>query len=310
MAKPAIIVHGGAGNWPRERQAEGLEGVRKAATRGFRALERRGSAMLAVEESVREMEDNPLFNAGTGSTLNLMGNVEADAGIMNGRSGQGAGVALVRRVKNPISLARIVLEETDHVMLAGKSAEKLAEAFGLPKANLKSRDRVYQWTQATRKLGGRDMERFPRNLKLVRHRGRDFLGDTVGALAIDEKGDLAAADSTGGVFLKLPGRIGDSPILGAGLYADNTTGAATATGLGEIAMRMVVSKSACDAMRSLNAQQAAERTVKNVTRLVGKGLGIIALDRKGRFGVAHNTPHLCWASYDADEGLVARIRQP
>lgn len=309
MAKPAIIVHGGAGNWPREKQPKGLVGVRKAATRGFRVLEKAGSAMNAVEEAVKEMEDNPLFNAGTGSTLNLIGNVEADAGIMDGRTRRGAGVAMLRRVKNPIALARIVLEKTDHAMLAGKSAEKLAGIFRLPEADLKSRERFSQWKKATRRLGGSDLQRFGRNLKLVRSHGRDFLGDTVGALAIDRKGDLAAGDSTGGVFLKLPGRIGDSPILGAGLYADNATGAATATGLGEIAMRMVVSKSACDAMLSQSAQRAAERTVNSVTRMMGKGLGIIALDRRGRFGVAHNTPHLCWAAYDGESGLMSSIRQ-
>ena len=307
--KPAIIVHGGAGNWPREKQSEGLDGVRKAATKGFKVLKRGESSMNAVVEAIRELEDDPVFNAGTGATLNLTGNVEADAGIMNGRTRRGAGVAMLRRVKNPIVLARIVLEETDHAMLAGKSAERLAELFKLPKADLKTRERIKQWKQATTRLGGSGMQRFEKNLRLVKRYGPDFLGDTVGAVAIDSKGDLTAGDSTGGVFLKLPGRIGDSPILGAGLYADNTTGAATATGLGEIAMRTVVSKSACDAMLSLNAQRAAERTVNHVTKLAGRGLGIIALDRQGRFGVAHNTPHLCWASYDIAKGLVSRIRQ-
>lgn len=309
MARPAIIVHGGAGNWPRELQSAGLEGVREAATEGFLHLDRGGSALHAVEAAVNRLEDNRLFNAGKGSTLNLIGEVEADAGIMDGRTHRGAGVALLRRVKNPISLARIVLEKTDHVLLAGKNAERLSEVFELPRANLKDPARVRQWKEAIGRLGKRNLGSFPRNLKLVHRLGRDFLGDTVGALAIDRKGDLAAGDSTGGVFLKLPGRIGDSPILGAGLYADNATGAATATGLGEIAMRLVVSKAACDSMLSLSAQSAAGRTVRGVTRIMGKGLGIIALDRMGRFGVAHNTPHLCWASYDSRRGLVSRIRQ-
>ena len=136
-----------------------------------------------------------------------------------------------------------------------------------------------------------------------------MLADTVGALAIDNKGDLAAADSTGGVSLKLPGRIGDSPILGAGLYADNRIGAATATGVGEIAMRLVVSKSACDAMRALTAQQAASQTVTKVTKMVGRGFGIVTLDRKGRYGAAHNTVHLCWASVAKDSGLVAQMHR-
>ncbi len=307
MVSPTIIVHGGAGDWPKSKQAAGLSGVRQAATRGFRFLQQGDSSIQAVEAAVLEMEDNPVFNAGSGSTLNLAGNVEADAGIMDGKTRRGAGVALLRRTRNPISLARLVMERTDHALLAGKSAERLGEAFGLPKANLRLPERVYQWKQAKRRLAKGFHGNLSRNLKLIRSKGQSILGDTVGALAIDQNGNLAAADSTGGVSLKLPGRIGDSPILGAGLYADNRIGAATATGVGEIAMRFVVSKSACDAMEGLTAQQAAFQTVKRVTKLAGRGLGIVTLDRKGRYGVAHNTPHLCWAGATKKRGLVSQI---
>ena len=291
------------------KQATGLSGVRRAATKGFRLLQRGGSALRAVETAVMEMEDNPIFNAGRGSTLNLMGDVEADAGIMDGKTQRGAGVALLRHVKNPIALARVVMEKTDHALLAGNSAEKLGETFGLPKASLKLPERVRQWKQARRELQKGALGDFSRNLKLIRGKGQNILGDTVGALALDQNGDLAAADSTGGVSLKLPGRIGDSPILGAGLYADNRVGAATATGVGEIAMRLVVSKSACDAMRALTAQEAASQTIKTVTKLAGIGLGIVTLDRKGRYGVAHNTPHLCWAAFTRSSGLVSQMHQ-
>ena len=286
-----------------------LSGVRQAATRGFRLLQQGKSSIKAVDAAVMEMEDNPVFDAGSGSTLNLVGQVEADVGVMDGRTRMGAGVALLRHTKNPISLARLVMEKTDHALLAGKSAERLGEAFGLPKANLKLPERVCQWKQAKRGLEKGILGDFPRNLKLIRSKGRNIVGDTVGALAIDQKGDLAAADSTGGVSLKLPGRIGDSPILGAGLYADNRTGAATATGVGEIAMRLVVSKSACDAMQSLTGQQAASQTVNMVTKMASRGLGIVTLDRKGRHGVAHNTPHLCWASVTKNRGLVSQIHR-
>ncbi len=265
--------------------------------------------MQAVEAAVIDMEDNPVFNAGRGSTLNLVGDVEADAGIMDGKTRRGAGAALLRHVKNPISLARVVMEKTDHALLAGRGAERLGEAFGLPNANLKLPERVRQWKQARRQLEKGALRDFSRNLKLVRTKGPNVLGDTVGALAIDENGDLAAADSTGGVLLKLPGRIGDSPILGAGLYADNRMGAATVTGVGEIAMRLVVSKSACDAMQALTAQRAASQTVKRVTKLAGIGLGIVTLDRQGRYGVAHNTPHLCWAAFTKSRGLISQMRQ-
>ena len=133
------------------------------------------------------------------------------------------------------------MEKTDHALLVGKSVERLGEAFGLPNANLKLPERVYQLKRAKRRLEKGVLGDFPKNLKLMRSKGQNMLGDTVGALAMDQNGDLAA-DSTGGVSLKLPGRIGDSPILGAGLYADNRIGAATTTGVGEIAMRLVVSK--------------------------------------------------------------------
>jgi len=309
LVSSTIIVHGGAGDWPKSKQAAGLSGVRQAATRGFRLLQQGKSSIKAVEAAIIEMEDNPVFNAGRGSTLNLVGDVEADAGIMDGKTRRGAGVALVRRTKNPIRLARLVMEKTDHALLAGKSAEGLGEAFGLPKANLKLPERVYQWKQARRRWEKGVIGNSSRNLKLIRRKGQSIVGDTVGALAIDQNGDLAAADSTGGVSLKLPGRIGDSPILGAGLYADNRIGAATATGIGEIAMRLVVSKSACDAMQSLTAQQAASQTVNMVTKLAGPGLGIITLDRNGRYGVAHNTPHLCWAGVTKNRGLVSQIHR-
>ncbi len=183
------------------KQAAGLSGVRQAATRGFRLLQRGGSALRAVETAVMEMEDNPIFNAGRGSTLNLVGDVEADAGIMDGKTQRGAGVALLRRVRNPVGLARVVMERTDHALLAGSSAEKLGEAFGLPKANLKLPERVRQWKQARRQLQKGALDDFSRNLKLIRGKGQNILGDTVGALAIDHNGDLAAADSTGGVSL-------------------------------------------------------------------------------------------------------------
>jgi beta-aspartyl-peptidase (threonine type) len=309
LANPTIIVHGGAGNWPKNKHAIGLAGVRKGATRGFQILQQGRSAIQAVEAAVIEMEDNPIFNAGKGSTLNLAGNVEADAGIMDGKTLRGAGVALLHHVKNPISLAKLVMEKTDHALLAGKTAERLGEAYGLPMANLRIPERIRQWKQARRELEKRGISGFPRNLKLLQDKRGFFLRDTVGALALDQKGNLAAADSTGGVSLKLPGRIGDSPILGAGLYADNSLGATTATGVGEIAMRLVVSKSACDLMRSSQAQRAAAKTVKEVTRLAGKGLGIVTLDRRGRFGVAHNTPHLCWAAFAEDKGLISQMRR-
>lgn len=303
-----IIAHGGAGYWPRRLHRSALSGVRQAVQTGFSVLEDSGSALDAVEKAVVSMEDNPLFNAGTGSALNLRGEIETDAAIMDGRTLRGAGVALLKNVKNPVRVARVVMEKTDHVLIGGETAQIIAVSNGIPRADLRVPRRVNDWKVGLKRLrAGR-----PQHLS---HTSRDIIdrftraSDTVGALALDRYGNLAAADSTGGVGLKLPGRIGDSPILGAGLYADNESGAATATGIGEQAVRLVISKRACDLMGRESAPAAAFRTIRYATRKLGVGIGVIALDRKGRFGVAHNTRSLPWValtSRGADEGMLGR----
>jgi L-asparaginase / beta-aspartyl-peptidase len=247
------------------------------------------------------MEDNPVFNAGRGSSLNLVGEVENDAAIMDGSSLRGAGVALLKGIENPIEAARLVLDRTDHVLIAGAAARELAVAGGLAKADLRTRNRVRAWKKGLRELKSKKPLYLSRTSpEIITH----FLAktsDTVGALALDNDGNLAAACSTGGVSLKLPGRIGDSAILGAGLYADNRSGAATATGIGEQAMRIVISKAACDLMRLNDAPSAATRIISHATKMVGIGTGLLTLDRRGRYGVAHNTRHLCWAATTVGE---------
>lgn len=250
--------------------------------------------MDAVEAAVVSMEDNPIFNAGTGSALNLAGDVETDAAIMDGAHLRGGAVALVRGVRNPVRLARIVMERTDHVLMAGRGAERLARAYEIPRANLKVRDRVQAWRRGQIDFERGKLKHLSRNYKLLKRGLFDGL-DTVGALALDTDGNLATACSTGGLSLKLPGRIGDTAILGAGLYADNDVGAATATGVGEIAIRTAISKTACDMMRKSAAGVAAQRCIKMVSRRIGKGLGIQTLDLRGSYGVAHSTRHMCWA---------------
>jgi beta-aspartyl-peptidase (threonine type) len=287
-----IIVHGGAGNWPKELHPSAISGVRKAAGLGFDVLRGDGSAVDAVEAAVVSMENNPVFNAGTGSTLNLVGDVETDAAIMDGRTLRGGAVAVLRNIRNPIKAARLVMDQTDHVLIAGRAAERLANENGLQRANLKVPRRVRAWKSGLRALKSSRKSSTKNALRM-------FLGernDTVGALAMDNDGNLAAGDSTGGVSLKLPGRIGDSPILGAGLYASNKLGAATATGMGEQAIRLVISKTACDMMRRGTALSAATRTIRLATKTLGTGMGIITLDLAGRYGVSHNTRNLCWAA--------------
>lgn len=297
--KPVIIVHGGAGDWPVKLHKSALAGVRRAAEVGFHVLVEGGSATDAVEAAVVSMEDNPIFNAGTGSTLNLLGRIETDAAIMDGRTLAGGGVALLRNIRNPIKAARIVMEQTNHVLIAGSAAERLALENGLKRANLRVPRRVRAWKEGLRRLKSKRMGSPGRSVEI-------FLSkrfDTVGALALDGDGNLAAGDSTGGVSLKLPGRIGDSPILGAGLYADNRTGAATSTGIGEQAMRLLISKTACDLMRRETGPSSAVKTIRLASQTVGNGSGLLALDRKGRYGVAHNTRDLCWAVRTEDLSL-------
>jgi beta-aspartyl-peptidase (threonine type) len=298
--RPIIIVHGGAGDWPSKLHKRGLNGVRRAADRGFRILSNGGSALDAVQVAIVSLEDDPVFNAGRGSTLNLRGEIETDAAIMDGKTLRGAGVALLRDIKNPIKAARIVFEKTNHVLIAGAAARELALANGLAKANLRVSSRVKAWKEGLCKLESkRDSYLSRTSPEIIQH----FLPkstDTVGALCLDSDGNLAAACSTGGVSLKLPGRIGDSAILGAGLYADDGSGAATATGIGEQAMRLVISKAACDLMKSENALSAATKAIRHSTKRLGLGIGLLSLDRNGRYGVAHNTRNLCWAAKTAD----------
>ena len=303
-SKPIIIVHGGAGDWPSELHNRGLTGVRIAADRGFRILSKSGSALDAVEAAIVAMEDNPVFNAGRGSTFNLVGEIETDAAMMDGRTLRGGGVALLRDIKNPIKAARIVMERTDHVLIAGTAARELALASGLVKSDLRVPNRVKAWKEGLRKLKSKRFSYLSgTNQEIIRH----FLAkssDTVGALARDDDGNLAAACSTGGISLKLPGRIGDSAILGAGLYADNESGAAIATGIGEQAMRLVISKAACDLMRRTSAVSAATKVIRHSTRRLGMGIGLIALDRFGRYAVVHNTRNLCWAARTVGRSTV------
>lgn len=302
---PLVVVHGGAGFWPRNLHGQALRGVRKASTVGLQVLAEHDSAVDAVEAAVIELEDNPLFNAGTGSALNLLGEVENDAAIMDGKSLRGAGVALLKGIKNPVMVARTIMERTDHVLLAGVTARKLALANRIPTGDLKTRDRVKAWRQALKNLqrGQSEYSKYHRQTVVGLF---DHLSDTVGALAINSKGNAAAADSTGGMQLKLPGRIGDSAILGAGIYADSF-GAAAATGSGEQAMRLAITKTACILMENKAAFTAAIQSVRLATRLFGPGTGLITLKPDGSYGVAHNTPNLCWAMKSAEKERSSMI---
>jgi beta-aspartyl-peptidase (threonine type) len=261
-------------------------------------LKANGSALDAVEEAVKAMEDDPAFNAGLGSAYTIDKRIEMEASIMDGKTLQAGATSLLTDIKNPVSLARITMEHTDHIFIAGKGAEKLAQLYHLERQKPETKLRLDYWNEAHQKLlSGKD-QTLPKLGKLIQTHPNLFETDTVGAVAIDKHGDTAAATSTGGFTLKFPGRIGDSPLIGAGNYADNQAGACSATGIGEVAMRLVLAKYVCDKM---GTGQTAQKAVENGIRLVYKRLriknsmGLIAVDAKGGMGAAHNTDNMCWA---------------
>lgn len=292
----AIIVHGGAWDIPAALHEEHLAGCRAAAERGWAILADGGSALDAVEAAVRIMEDHPVFDAGRGSHLNADGVVELDAGMMDGATLRAGAVASVRRIANPISLARRVLHDSPHVFLVGDGAERFARQAGIPLCDpndlIVPRERSL-WEQKRAEVQ-------PRPTGAEFRHGADRIGsDTVGAVALDEHGNLAVANSTGGTFFKQPGRVGDTPILGCGLYADNTLGAAACTGWGEQIMKTVLAKTAVDHIALLgSARDAAHVAIAYFRQRVGGLGGVICISPDGQIGYAHSTPNLAHAYRD------------
>lgn len=296
--KPVIVVHGGAGTWHPERSQNGLEGVKRAAKTGFDILKNGGNAVDSVMEAVAVMEDEGAFNAGYGSSLNIEKNVEMEASIMEGKTLNAGAVGLLKDVKNPIRLAKIVMEKTDHVFMVGEGAEKLARIFNMKRRKPVTNLRLKYYEQQRKALLNGKFE-LPKLAELVKKHPELFELETVGAVALDKNGNAAAATSTGGFPLKLPGRIGDSPLIGCGTYADNQAGACSTTGIGEIAIRLVLAKSVCNYMENgKKAQEAAEMAIRLVNKRISSvynSMGLIAIDVHGGVGAAHNSPNLCWA---------------
>jgi len=295
--KPVIVVHGGAGRWHPERSQAGLEGVKKAAKTGFDVLKRGGSAVDSVMEAVAVMEDEGAFNAGYGSSLNIEKHVEMEASIMDGKTLQAGAVGLLKEIKNPVRLAKIIMDRTDHILVVGEGAEKLAEIFNLERREPTTQLRVkYYEQQKTALLEGKF--ELPRLMSLIKNHPELFTLETVGAVALDKDGNVAAATSTGGFPLKLPGRIGDSPLIGCGTYADNQAGACSATGVGEVAIRLVLAKTVCSYIEmGKTAQEAVELAIGLVNQRLAatyNSMGLIAVDVHGQIGAAHNSPNMCW----------------
>lgn len=306
----AMAVHGGAGAWEESHHEAALAGVRRSVEAGAAVLRGGGSALDAVVAAAIVLEDDPHFNAGTGATLTLRGEVECDACVMTGHDLGAGAVAAVRGVKNPVLLARRVMEETDHVLLAGEGAETLAKAWNLFTGNEPVPFRLERWKKAVAELP-RDAD--PANPKKLAAllKAHPELGatrrGTIGAVACDAAGRTAVATSTGGMLLKLPGRVGDTPIPGAGSYAA-AAGAASATGHGELVMRALTTRTACDRMESgLGADAAAASALAHTARIAGSDLGLITVDARGGVGAAHATRFMPHAFAVDGQPVVARL---
>ncbi|MDF2696012.1 MAG: L-asparaginase [Labilithrix sp.] len=282
----SILVHGGAGDVPPERIPLHIAGCERAAAAGAAVLAAGGTALDAVEAAVRVLEDDPAFNAGTGACLNEDGAIELDASIMDGTTLRAGGVCALPPFKNPIAIARRVMEQSRHVLLAGEGAVRFATGQGFEKADPAS--------MIT------DLARAKLDAAKAKHATEGWAGGTVGAVARDPSGRLASATSTGGMVNKLAGRVGDSPIVGAGTYADDTTGACSTTGYGEAMMRVCLAKTASDAAKASGPEPAARSSLAMMFARTGGTGGAIVASRDGSLGLARTTRTMSWAAVTND----------
>lgn len=292
----SIIVHGGVGAVSHDKEEAVIAGVRGAVIAGSDVLGSSGSSLDAVEAAIKVLEDNPLFNSGTGSVLTFDGEVEMDAAVAYGPALGFGAIAGIKNIQHPISLARMVMEKTDHVLLQGSGSQEFARMMGIAPHNPVTEERRNQWRKYREKFLRGDAGDWPK-LRALMKEHPEFMHGTVGAVAMDEKGSVTAGTSTGGVFLKLLGRVGDTPLPGAGTYATKF-GGASSTGLGESMMRVLITKTACDFMRmGLDAQGAASGAVNMLSNILGTEAGIIVVDNQGGVGFAQNTPQMVHAYF-------------
>src|SRR3984957_20167107 len=297
MTDPVLIVHGGAWAMPEDMVDAHIRGVSNALAAGWRVLDRGGPAIDAVEEAVVVMEDDETFDAGRGSFLNRDGKVQLDALIMDGATLRAGGVGCVERLRNPVRAARKILSESPHVYFVAEGAERFAAEHGIALCQNEDliiprevdRLRRYQAAQTDSKPDGNDLFAPSSHDVTISH-------DTVGAVALDRDGGIAAATSTGGTLNKAPGRLGDSSLIGCGCYADNESAAVSTTGWGEPIMKLVLAKWTADRIQAGNLPEWSAQEAMNYLkqRLNGHG-GIIVLNPEGHIGIAHNTPRMAWA---------------
>jgi beta-aspartyl-peptidase (threonine type) len=286
---PVLLVHGGAWAIPDDAVEDHLRGVQAAAAQGWELLQRGGSCLDAVEAAVVAMEEDETFDAGRGSFLNMDGRVQLDALMMDGATLRAGGVGCVEHIRNPIRVARKILAESPHVYFVGTGAERFAQEHGV---DLCANEELILEREVLRLREAKKQD----YLQMPDEFGPTRSSDTVGAVALDRDGNIAAATSTGGTLNKAPGRVGDSSLIGCGCYADNRSAAVSTTGWGEPMMKLVLSKWAADRVEDgLAPQEVAQRALYYLkARLNGHG-GVIIVDGRGRIGLAHNTPRMAWA---------------
>jgi beta-aspartyl-peptidase (threonine type) len=310
--KPALIVHGGAWDIPDEAVDACKSGCHRALTAGWAVLSGGGSALDAIEAAIIVLEDDPVFDAGYGSHLNFDGRVECDAIVMNGATLRAGAAATLQRIKNPIQVARKILENCPHMMLVAEGAERFAKAQGIQLCKPEELVSEAEWAAWQKcKEDSHAAEH---------HRGHEQ--GTVGAVAIDGSGNLFAATSTGGTCCKLPGRVGDSPLIGCGCYADSEAGGVSCTGYGEAIMKVVLAKTAVDLLRqraiyvdsppatscdTSTADLAAREAVHLFAKRTHATGGLILLDRHGTPGFAFNTPRMAYGYVAPDGSLVTAV---
>jgi beta-aspartyl-peptidase (threonine type) len=309
--KIGLVVHGGAGTMERGKMTPEAEhqyrtGIENALRAGWEILQHGGSSLDATEAAVRVFEDDPLFNAGKGAVFDAAGINEMDAAIMDGRTLRAGAVANLQHVKNPISLARLVMEKSPHVMMAGEGAEGFAKEHGVELVDAKYFFTQERWDAlqrvkaAEKSAGGNGDKKF-------------FISDqdlhgTVGAVALDRNGNLAAATSTGGKTGKLPGRVGDTPVIGGGTYANNATCAVSGTGDGEFFIMATAAHdvSAMMEYRRKTLQEASIAVIDKIGKLGGTG-GMIAIDKSGNIALPFNTSGMYRGYIDANGKFVTEI---
>lgn len=296
---PVLVVHGGAGRISPEHHTAAVAGTRAAADAGRRVLLDAGRCEDAAVAAVRVLEDDPAFNAGRGACMNRDGEFEHDAAIMRSRDLRSGAVAGIRAIRDPVLVARLVMEQTRHCLLTGSGAEALARAHGVGHFG---RDEV--WT-AKAEAAYREV--------LEGRGAADNRADTVGAVALDRDGNLCAAGSTGGILFKLPGRVGDTPLCGSGFYAHPVLGACCTTGVGEAILTHLLAHEALRAAASQpgSAQQIAEQLCAEISdRWSGAAVGLILVRPDGEVAIAHASEHMSWALARGDEAVQAGLACP